>query len=483
MRFQLWKFLFVQIICYMATGEGGEKGLVNKNKQTSSTSSVHAGLHNADARQRPSALSEVYDTKRLIVVRKSVEIWQPYFRIAPDGMGGVQYSGIMWDLLVMLSARIGFRFEILRPPDGKWGLELSNGSWNGMLGMIHRKEVEMAIGPFAVSYARSRIVDYPAPLFILPHRLYLPRPTGQSDLSDYVKLFHPTVWYLTLLSGAVVAVVAWLILQRPPDTRDTKVPQVTADDKASSSTPSITVIAFNIWAMLFQQSSWWRGTGRSKIIVGMWLLVSLVLMNTYRGLLVASLSVPRVQIPISSVEQLVQQTSIPWRLEQGGIILHTFKTADVAMYKTLLDGNSGFFPDCFAARKDIATGQFAGLCDTLSGDIMISKSYAASGQCEFYVPRQNIVTHTYSLVLAKKSALLEPMRYWLQELQERGWVDKLLRMRVDNGTICSLPPGKESGGHQLKALGLDTLWGVFAILAAGICIAGLVFLVEQVQRK
>lgn len=61
--------------------------------------------------------------------------------------------------------------------------------------------------------------------------------------------------------------------------------------------------------------------------MGMWFLVTLVLMNTYSGLLVASLSFPKVAIPIASVEELVAQDKLPWRLEQGGIILHTFEVS------------------------------------------------------------------------------------------------------------------------------------------------------------
>jgi hypothetical protein len=32
------------------------------------------------------------------------------------------------------------------PPDQKWGALDVNGTWNGMVGMVHRKEVEFALG-------------------------------------------------------------------------------------------------------------------------------------------------------------------------------------------------------------------------------------------------------------------------------------------------------------------------------------------------
>ena len=55
----------------------------------------------------------------------------------------------------------------------------------------------------------------------------------------------------------------------------------------------------------------------------------------------------------------------------------------------------------------------------------------------------------------------------LQELQERGWVDQLVRQRINNGTVCQLPPGKEEGQRPAKPLTLSQMWGVFAIMGVG----------------
>ncbi|MPC46986.1 Glutamate receptor ionotropic, kainate 1 [Portunus trituberculatus] len=175
----------------------------------------------------------------------TIVAWQPFFLIEQGGDGGSQYSGIMWDLLLMLTSKMNVSVEIVPPPDGLWGVELPNGSWNGMLGMIQRQirkssfdhitvhilctmyysicfvtstinemqEVDMALGPFAISYPRTRVADFPASIFVLPHRVYLPRPRGSSDLSDFVRLYHPTVWMLTVMCVVVVAAAVWLAMK------------------------------------------------------------------------------------------------------------------------------------------------------------------------------------------------------------------------------------------------------------------------------
>ena len=78
----------------------------------------------------------------------------------------------------------------------------------------------------------------------------------------------------------------------------------------------------------------WGAVGVSRWLMGLWFLASLVLMSTYSGLLVATLTVPRVAVPIASVRQLVVQDELPWRLEQGDIILHTFKVSPASPWHT-----------------------------------------------------------------------------------------------------------------------------------------------------
>ncbi len=52
-----------------------------------------------------------------------------------------------------------------RPPDAKWGsLDPSSDSWNGMVGMVARGEADLALGPFGVTEARARAVDFSLPL-------------------------------------------------------------------------------------------------------------------------------------------------------------------------------------------------------------------------------------------------------------------------------------------------------------------------------
>lgn len=55
-----------------------------------------------------------------------------------------RYKGFSIDVLDALAKNLGFKYEIYQAPDGKYGHQLQNSSWNGMIGelinKVHREE-------------------------------------------------------------------------------------------------------------------------------------------------------------------------------------------------------------------------------------------------------------------------------------------------------------------------------------------------------
>ncbi|XP_076359033.1 putative glutamate receptor [Tachypleus tridentatus] len=78
----------------------------------------------------------------------------------------VELCGPMANLLNMLSVSLHFWYSIKIPEDHKWGSSYKNGSWNGMIGMLQRQEVDIALGPFSTTYNRMQVVDFSYPLTV-----------------------------------------------------------------------------------------------------------------------------------------------------------------------------------------------------------------------------------------------------------------------------------------------------------------------------
>ena len=44
--------------------------------------------------------------------------------------------------------------------DGGWGSIKEDGTWNGMIGMILRDEIDIAVSDFYITAKRSTVIDY-----------------------------------------------------------------------------------------------------------------------------------------------------------------------------------------------------------------------------------------------------------------------------------------------------------------------------------
>ena len=114
--------------------------------------------------------------RNLLVV---AEEWSPYWTISetPDAANGsYEYGGILYELLLFMQQARNFTFDVMRPPDGSWGDGgcTSPNETVGMMGMVARKEVDLAIGCCKDLYSLEicilcdKITFYQGPSFKIP---------------------------------------------------------------------------------------------------------------------------------------------------------------------------------------------------------------------------------------------------------------------------------------------------------------------------
>ncbi|MPC54251.1 Glutamate receptor ionotropic, kainate 1 [Portunus trituberculatus] len=101
----------------------------------------------------------------------------------------------------------------------------------------------------------------------------------------------------------------------------------------------------------------------TRLLAAVWLLASMVFMSSYGGILTAMLTVPRVTIPIDSLADLVAQDDLPWTVESSSMMYQYFQEAKDGARKKFFDGLLSTIQDCYSSRHDIASSQYAAICD------------------------------------------------------------------------------------------------------------------------
>lgn len=64
----------------------------------------------------------------------------PFVMVAENILGQPKrYKGFSIDVLDALAKILGFKYDVYQVGDGKYGSQLPNGSWNGMIGELINK--------------------------------------------------------------------------------------------------------------------------------------------------------------------------------------------------------------------------------------------------------------------------------------------------------------------------------------------------------
>ncbi|KAG7156388.1 Glutamate receptor 4-like 1, partial [Homarus americanus] len=190
-------------------------------------------------------------------------------------------------------------------------------------------------------------------------------------------------------------------------------------------------------------------------------------MSSYSGILTAMLTLPRVTIPIDSLADLVAQSDLPWRLEQGSMI-HKFllESGDPVRQKAVR-GTSGTFPDCWSARQAIASGEFAAICDETTMKKAMSWDFSTSGKCHLYIGREKVFTSSmFAMAFRTNSSLLPKANTIIYKVKEAGLLAKWLRSEITNTSQCLRPPSSDRR-DGITALNLDALLGPLFVLSGG----------------
>ena len=106
-----------------------------------------------------------------------------------DKEGQIDVDGYFADIWKELQKITNFSYVMTPSVDGAWGSLKDDGTWSGMVGMILRDEVDIAVADFFITLDRSFVVDFSIPLMSSKSNMYIPIPAQAAGLSTFVNPF------------------------------------------------------------------------------------------------------------------------------------------------------------------------------------------------------------------------------------------------------------------------------------------------------
>ncbi|XP_071530455.1 ionotropic receptor 93a-like [Panulirus ornatus] len=313
------------------------------------------------------------------------------------------------------------------------------------------EEVDFALGPFSVTPDRKSVSDFSEPVHVDNQALLMIRPGLKSDVAGFIKPFTTDVCQNPIkhLSD---------YLEKTKDHEDVVLNTLSSD---------VLLERLSLRPCSLPTGSHWlpRKDG-GRVLVVTWLLASLVFMSSYSGILTAKLTLPRITIPIDSLDDLVEQSDLPWRLNSGSHSESVLQESGDPIREKLVKGMAGTFKNCWRSREAIIRGEFAVICHEISIKIM-SWDFSTSGECHLYIGRKRVYTNfMLTLAFKKNSTVLPKVNRIIRRLMWSGILDHWLESQFTNTSHCLRPPG--SGRREgVSPLNFQAIAGTLFFLLGG----------------
>ncbi|XP_068224163.1 glutamate receptor-like [Palaemon carinicauda] len=128
--------------------------------------------------------------------------------ILPDGSYEPE-AGISLDILNNLARYLNFTYKVYQPSDGKFGYPQPDGSVTGLIGMVARREVQLAICGIALNWRREEVIDYAYPHLQGYLRIFSRSPKARSRVLAILSPFTSQVWLCIIAFTLIIGPVAY----------------------------------------------------------------------------------------------------------------------------------------------------------------------------------------------------------------------------------------------------------------------------------
>ncbi|KAL9962068.1 hypothetical protein ACROYT_G031137 [Oculina patagonica] len=387
--------------------------------------------------------------------------------------GNFVYEGYCVDLLNKLARELKFTYEIYPSPDGMYGAETENGTWNGMISELISKRADIAVAAFTVTERREHVVDFTVPYMYYTREILIkkPSPGGTIDLLQFMSPFHQYVWVCTLASVVVVSVAVFILNYFSP--------YGYKDDNGRGSSQEFKY--FNsLWfalACMLQQGA--DNTPRSlsgRILAGCYWFCILIMVSTYTANLAAFFTVKNVVNPVNNLED-VAKSSYQVALVDSSSTYELFRTSQYETHKKVWNR----VKEKNSVVKDTAEGvqmvrekeEFAFI-----GDGPILRLEALKPPCDLTTVPGLSTALGMAFALQENDTALSDFTLAILRLNENDFLDGLKRKWWDFTNKCP-----RQTLLTRKRIDMMSMLGVYVVLGVGIVVAFLTLIGENIWKR
>ncbi|CAH2047486.1 unnamed protein product, partial [Iphiclides podalirius] len=248
-----------------------------------------------------------------------------------------------------------------------------------------------------------------------------------------------------------------------------------------------------IYGALLQQGGMYLPRADSgRLVVGTWWIVVLVVVTTYSGNLVAFLTFPKQELPVTTIADLLENKDVyTWSINKGSYLEMELKNSDVPKYISLLKGaeliinneNAEKNPKSDSSILERVRKRRHVIIDwKMRLSYVMRAATLATDRCDFTVSAEEFMDEKVAMIMPAGSPYLPVINEELSRMHKAGLIEKWLAERLPQRDRCwrSGTAGQQIDNHTVN---LRDMQGSFFVLFLGIFTAFMVLFMEHMYKK
>ncbi|KAL3860944.1 hypothetical protein ACJMK2_007039 [Sinanodonta woodiana] len=399
----------------------------------------------------------------------------PFVFKKSDPNGTIAYDGLCIDLLKELADMLNFTYELVEPPDGKFGTKRSDGIWTGLVGQLERQEVDMVVTSLSIQSERKEVMDFTYP-FYYDYTTVLLKKTDP-EKTKWMTLLKPFKWQVLVSIGAALifsSIVFCLMEKYNPYYSH---PYHSESREVNHGLNSFAAAFWYMYGALITQGGFrLPDSSTGRMMVGFWGLFSVVVVGIYCGNLIAFLTVTIDQpAPFNTIKELVQlKGEWKWGIIGGTFLESYVQTSATKEFRDIGKGIKEFNksdPSVLSTNIDshvekVRSGGYAFISDKAIIESVIAK------ECSMTKIKEEFLPLNYAIGLPKNSPYTNIVSDKILSMLEMGFLQCWKQRWWPKSSFC---PARSQSARPIQTADVQ---GCFYLAVIGIVLSSFVLVIE-----